>query len=88
MTDANEVEEFDEDPVPGDAAPHVSLGYPTPTGWAYGPYDPHGATVGHAAVGEPSDMRKVKAPVDPDPIDLAGPDVPVVTEVSVITGTS
>lgn len=72
---------------PNDQAPHVSLGYPTPSGWMVAPYDPHGTAAGHADVGEPSDMRKVKAPVDPDPIDLTGQDAPLVTEVSVIQGT-
>lgn len=68
---------------PSESAPHVSLGYSTPSGWAY-PSDPAG--VGHAAVGEPADMRKVKAPVDDQPIDLAVPDVPMATEVTVVTG--
>jgi len=83
----DEVEELEAEDTAADQAPHVSLGYPTPSGWAVGPYDPHSAGVGHAAVGEPSDMRRVKAPVDADPIDLAVKDAPMVTEVSVITGT-
>lgn len=83
----DEGEEFEEVDTPADQAPHVSLGYPTPSGWAYGPYDPAGVNVGHAAVGEPSDMRRVKAPVNPDPADLAGQDAPLVTEVSVVQGT-
>lgn len=71
---ADEVEEVEE--VGTDQAEHVSLGYPTPSGWVIPSVG--APLVGHAPVGEPADMRKRKAPVDPDPIDLAGSDVPVV----------
>ena len=75
MEPDEEVEELD---TAADQAPHVSLGYPSPTGWQVGPWNPAGQVAGHADVGEPADMRRRKAPVDPDPIDLAGGDVPVV----------
>lgn len=67
-----------EDPTPvAEQAPHVVLGYPTPHGWVVPPAEQAG-DVGHAEVGPPSDMRKVKAPVDADPVDLAVPDLPVI----------
>ena len=82
MADQHEVEEVD---TAADQAEHVSLGYPTPSGWVIPTVG--APAMGHADVGEPADMRRRKAPVEDQPIDLAGADVPVVTEVSVITGT-
>jgi len=81
MTD-DEGEDFDEPVTAADQAPHVSLGYPSPSGWQVGPWNPVGPVAGHAEVGEPADMRRRKAPVDADPIDLAGRDVPVVESVT------
>jgi hypothetical protein len=85
--DADAADELEPVDTAADQAPHVSLGYPTPTGWVVGAYDVNGPAAGHAEVGEPSDMRRVKAPVNSEPVDLSQPDVPMVTEVSVITGT-